>query len=222
MTLRFGLLVFPNVQLLDFAAPYDAFASVDDAEVHVVAQTLDPLACSNGLIFNPTETFETCPQLDVLCVAGGGGVNVLLSNDTVLEFIRKQAAGARYVTSICTGSLLLGAAGLLKGKRATTHWNALDFLTCFGAEAISDRVVQDGNLITAGGVTSGIDFGLTVIGEVLGRKEAETVQLSIEYAPQPPFNSGTPATASPDVLEAAKQKLMASRKWREEIFADWA
>ncbi|MBD8892167.1 DJ-1/PfpI family protein [Roseibium litorale] len=221
MTLRFGLLVFPNVQLLDFAGPYDAFASVAGAEVHVVAQTLDPLRCSNGLVFHPTAAFETCPQLDVLCVAGGGGVNASLVNPAVLGFIREQAAGARYVTSVCTGSLLLGAAGLLKGKRATTHWNALDFLKNFGAEASRDRVVQDGNLITAGGVTSGIDFGLTVIGEVLGQKEAETVQLSIEYAPQPPFNSGIPATASPEVLEAAKQRLLSSRKLREEILSAW-
>lgn len=220
MTLRFGLLVFPNVQLLDLAGPYDAFSAVPGAEVHVVGRTLERVPCSNGLMFQPATTYGTCPQLDVLCVPGGGGVNALLQDEEVLGFIRTQAEGAHYVTSVCTGSLLLGAAGLLEGKRATSHWNALDFLTHFGATAVEERVVQDGKLITAGGVTSGIDFGLTVIGELMGQTEAETVQLSLEYAPAPPFHSGTPAEASPEVLAAARQRLLPSRNRRLELLGE--
>jgi cyclohexyl-isocyanide hydratase len=131
--------------------------------------------------------------------------------------VRVRAAEARYLTSVCTGALVLGAAGLLRGKRATTHWYAHDFLARFGAVPVQDRVVRDRNLITAGGVTSGIDFGLAVVAELLGREEAETVQLALEYAPAPPFGAGTPAEAPPEVLERAKKRLCGSRAAREAI-----
>ncbi|MEJ8476343.1 DJ-1/PfpI family protein [Roseibium algae] len=219
MTLRFGILAFPNVQLLDFAAPYDAFAAVPDAEVLLVSQTTDTLRASTGLSFLPAVTFADCPQVDVLCVPGGAGVNALLGDEPTLAFIRDQAAAAQYVTSVCTGSLLLGAAGLLQGKRATSHWYARDFLKHYGATPVDERIVQDGNVITAGGVTSGIDFGLAVIQALKGQLEAETVQLSIEYAPKPPFNSGTPSEALPEVLSAAKKRLASSRLEREAFFA---
>jgi cyclohexyl-isocyanide hydratase len=144
-----------------------------------------------------------------------------VSDASVLAFIRDRAAEAHYITSVCTGALVLGAAGLLEGKRATTHWNALDFLNRLGAIPVDDRIVRDGKLITAGGVTSGIDFGLAVLAELFGRSEAETVQLQLEYAPAPPFQSGTPKLASEHVLAAARQRLSASRMAREEIFAEW-
>ena len=219
MAFSFGILAFPRVQQLDLTGPYEVFATAKDTEVHLVWKNLDPVISATGLSLTPTMTFADCPPLDVICVPGGGGVNALLRDEDVLGFIRRQAANARFVTSVCTGSLVLGAAGLLEGKRATTHWNALDFLPRFGAVAVEQRVVQDGNLITAGGVTSGIDFGLAVIAELIGRTEAEIVQLSLEYAPAPPFRSGTPQQALPDVLEQARQRLAKTRTEREAILA---
>ena len=216
MTTHFGILVFPQVQQLDLTGPYEIFASAKDTQVHLVWKDLEPVMSSTGLAFTPTATFDTCPPLDVLCVPGGGGVNALLDDEPVLAFLRRQAEAVRYLTSVCTGSLVLGAVGLLRGKRATTHWNALDFLERFGAIPVEDRIVQDGTLITAGGVTSGIDFGLTVVANLLGRIEAEIVQLTLEYAPAPPFQSGTPKDASPEVLRLAKERIAGSRAAREE------
>lgn len=221
MPLRFGLVVFPGVQQLDLTGPYEVFASAPGTEVHLVWKDRGPVMSSTGLSLTPTLAFADCPPLDVLCVPGGGGVNALLRDEAVLAFVRQQASDARFVTSVCTGSLVLGAAGLLDGKRATTHWNALDFLGRFGAEPVSERVVEDGNLITAGGVTSGIDFGLTVIARLLGRAEAETIQLALEYAPAPPFASGTPREASSACLASARERLAGSRAEREAILARW-
>ncbi|KQU81764.1 AraC family transcriptional regulator [Ensifer sp. Root31] len=217
MPFHFGILAFPDVQLLDLTGPYEVFASANETEVHLVWKDLQPVLASTRLPLTPTTTFADCPPLDVLCIPGGSGINALLLDNMVLEFVRERAAQARYVTSVCTGALVLGAAGLLEGKRATTHWNALDFLPCLGATPVEERVVRDGNLITAGGVTSGIDFGLSVIGELLGRTEAEIVQLALEYAPAPPFSSGTPKEASPKVLEQTRQRLVALRTEREKI-----
>lgn len=221
MTVRFGILVFPNVQQLDLTGPYEVFATAKDAEVHLIWKDREPIVSSTGLTLVPTMTFDECPTLDVLCIPGGGGVNPLLKDEEVLDFVRKQAAEARYVTSVCTGSLVLGAAGLIKGKRATTHWYAHDFLSTLGAEPVDERIVQDGNLFTAGGVTSGIDFGLAVVSEIMGQAEAETVQLALEYAPAPPFDAGTPKGASEAVLAATQERLAGSRAQREEIFSNW-
>jgi cyclohexyl-isocyanide hydratase len=168
-------------------------------------------------VLAPTMTFAECPALDVLCVPGGAGINALLRDAEVLAFLRAQAARARYVTSVCTGSLVLGAAGLLKGRRATTHWGAHDFLAKFGAVPTHGRVVRDGNLFTAGGVTAGIDFGLTVAAELLGQEQAQAIQLALEYAPEPPFRSGTPQEAPPQVLAAAKERLASMRNARRAI-----
>jgi cyclohexyl-isocyanide hydratase len=217
MAARFGILVFPNVQQLDLTGPYEIFASARDAEVHLIWKDRQPLKSSTGLPLTPTTTFEECPPLDVLCVPGGGGVNALMEDAAVLDFLRRRAAEVRYLTSVCTGSLVLGAAGLLQGRKATSHWNAHDLLARFGAIPTEGRIVQDGNVITAGGVTSGIDFGLAVIAALLGRDEAETVQLHMEYAPAPPFAAGTPHEARPEILAAAKGRLAASRQAREAI-----
>lgn len=217
MTLRIGFLVFPGVQQLDLTGPFEVFASAPGTEVSLVWKTLEPVTTATGLVLTPDRTFETAPQFDVLCVPGGGGVNGLLGDVETLDFLRRQAAGARFVTSVCTGSLVLGAAGLLRGKKATTHWNALDFLPAFGAIPVEARVVRDGTLFTAGGVTSGIDFALVVVAELIGETEARTIQLALEYAPAPPFGDGTPKTAAPEIVAAAKARMAGSRAERERI-----
>lgn len=217
MSFTVGLLVFPQVQQLDLTGPYEVFASVPEVQVVLVGRTLDEVISATGLVLRPTMDFASCPQLDVLCVPGGLGVNALLTDPVALAFIARQAAGAQYVTSVCTGALVLGAAGLLRGKRATTHWAAHDLLAVFGGIPTQGRVVQDGNLLTGGGVTAGIDFALTLVAQVFGQAAAETVQLGLEYAPSPPFTSGTPDTATADILAQAKARSARSRQERETI-----
>ncbi|GJE27089.1 DJ-1/PfpI family protein [Methylobacterium organophilum] len=217
MTLRFGILCFPGVQQLDLTGPYEVFASAEGATVHLVWKSLEPIRSATGLMLIPDTTLAEAPDFDVLCVPGGSGINALLTDETVLAFLRDKASRARFVTSVCTGSLVLGKAGLLAGRRATTHWNALDFLPRLGATSVEQRVVQDGSLITAGGVTSGIDFGLIVVAELMGREEAETIQLALEYAPAPPFDAGLPSTAPPSIVEAARVRMAGSRREREAL-----
>jgi cyclohexyl-isocyanide hydratase len=219
MTRHIGILVFPGVQQLDLTGPYEVFASLPDTKVHLIWKNREQITSATGLVLIPTTTFGECPTLDVICVPGGGGVNALLEDGETLSFVRAQAKQARYITSVCTGSLVLGAAGLLKGRKATTHWFAHDFLEKFGAIPVQGRVVRDGNLITAGGVTAGIDFGLAVVAELVGRTEAEAIQLGLEYAPAPPFTAGTPSEAPSAVLAAVKERLSPTRKAREAIIA---
>lgn len=217
MTLHFGILAFPQLQLLDLVGPYEVFSAVPGARVDLIWKDLKPVPSSAGLPVTPTTTLATCPPLSVLCVPGGSGINPLLEDADILGFIRDQAARARFVTSVCSGSLVLGAAGLLKGREATSYWNVHDLLARFGAVPKQGRVVRDGDIITAGGVTSGIDFGLAIVAELCGEAEAQTIQLLLEYAPQPPFDSGTPATAKPDILATARQRVAKSRADREVI-----
>jgi cyclohexyl-isocyanide hydratase len=217
MTLQIGILIFPRVQQLDLTGPYEVFASMPAANVHLVWKDRSAITSATGLVLAPTMTFAECPTLDVLCIPGGGGVNALLEDAEVLDFVRAQAARARYVTSVCSGSLVLGAAGLLRGRRATTHWLSHDFLAKFGAIPVHGRVVRDGNLITAGGVTAGIDFGLAVVAELAGQAQAEAIQLALEYAPQPPFRAGTPDEAPPAVLAAVRKQMAPTRAAREAI-----
>jgi len=217
MTLQIGILVFPRVQQLDLTGPYEVFASLPAANMHLIWKDRSAITSATGLVLAPTMTFGECPALDVLCVPGGGGVNALLEDAEVLGFVRAQAARARYVTAVCTGSLVLGAAGLLKGRRATTHWLSHDFLARFGAIPVHDRVVRDGNLITAGGVTAGIDFGLAVVAELAGQAQAEAIQLALEYAPQPPFRAGTPEEAPAAALATVRKQLAPTRAAREAI-----
>lgn len=219
MTLRFGILCFPGVQQLDLTGPYEVFASAQDTQVQLVWKHREPVRAATGLWLTPDVTFEEAPAFDVFCVPGGGGVNALLTDTQTLDFVRAQAATARFVTAVCTGSLVLGQAGLLVGKRAATHWNAMDFLPRLGATPVAERVVRDGKLITAGGVTSGIDFGLSVIAALLGQDEAETIQLSLEYAPAPPFDAGRPERARPEILAAARQRMARSRAERDALLA---
>ncbi len=217
MALQIGILVFPRVQQLDLTGPYEVFASLPGAEVHLVWKDRSPITSASGLVLGPTMTISECPALDVLCIPGGNGVNALLQDAEVLDFVRAQAAQARYVTSVCTGSLVLGAAGLLQGRRATTHWGSHHFLTRFGAIPVQERVVRDGNLITAGGVTAGIDFALTLVAELEGQTQAEAIQLNLEYAPHPPFRAGTPDQAPPAVVATVKEKLAPTLKARQAI-----
>ena len=217
MTLQIGFLLFPQVQQLDLTGPYDVLASLPDVKVHLIWKDLMPITASTGLLLKPTTTFDECPALDVICVPGGSGVGPLMEDDETLAFIKTQAANARYVTSVCTGSLVLGAAGLLKGKRATTHWAYHELLAPLGAIPVQDRVVRDGNLLTGGGITAGIDFALTLAAELFDQATAELVQLQLEYAPAPPFAAGSPETASTSVLEEARQRAADSLKLRAEI-----
>lgn len=219
MTLQIGLLLFPDVQQLDLTGPYEVFASLPDTAVHLVAATPAPVVSATGLVLMPTVTIEDCPRLDVLCVPGGVGVNRLLQDETVLGFVRRQAAGARFVSSVCTGALVLGAAGLLQGRRATTHWNAHDLLAAYGAIPTRGRVVRDGTLLTGGGVTAGIDFALTLVAELAGRAAAEAIQLNLEYAPEPPFDAGTPERAPEAVLASVRERTAGLRARREALAA---
>jgi cyclohexyl-isocyanide hydratase len=155
----------------------------------------------------PTITTANCPQLDVICVPGGAGTDDMVNDEEMLAFLRKQATGAKFITSVCTGSLVLGAAGLLRGYKATTHWSAIDYLAPFGAVPTSTRVCVDRNRITGGGVTAGIDFALTLVSLLVDRPTAEMIQLRLEYNPAPPFNSGSPDTAPPEILARMKERI---------------
>ena len=214
---RAGFLLFPRLTQLDLTGPYQVLASLPGAETHLIWKTREPVAAEHGLAIVPTTTFADCPPLDLICVPGGTGVNAILSDRETLEFLRRVAAGARYVTSVCTGALALGAAGLLRGKRATTHWMSLDLLRAFGAEPVAARVVIDGNVITGGGVTAGIDFGLTVAAEIAGRRTAEAIQLGIEYDPQPPFAAGSPTSAGPELVALARARAAGRQSERVEL-----
>jgi cyclohexyl-isocyanide hydratase len=201
-SLNIGLVLFPNLTQLDLTGPFEAFARIPNATVHLVAKTMDPITSDVGLVLTPTVTMADCLDLDVLCVPGGPGVNDLLVDEEVLDFLRRQGAQARYVTSVCSGGLVLGAAGLLAGYRATTHWASMEFLESFGATPVKARVCIDRNRITGGGVTAGIDFGLYLTGLLAGKETAERIQLYLEYAPEPPFDAGSPETASSQVTSA--------------------
>lgn len=201
---RVGLLLFPEITQLDMTGPYEVFIKLPGAEVHLVSKTMEPVTANGGMKILPTATYTSCPDLDLVCVPGGGGMNPLLNDDETLSFLRKQAKVARYVTSVCTGALVLGAAGLLKGKRAATHWMSRDMLSAFGATPIAERVVVDGNVITGGGVTAGIDFALQVAADAFGPDLAKAIQLGIEYDPHPPFNAGSPEGAGQAIVANAR------------------
>ena len=219
LDLKIGLLLFTDLTQLDLTGPYEVFRKTPDAETLLIAATLEPVRAETGMRILPDIAMSACPQLDVLCVPGGTGVNALMEDTETLTFVRRQAPRLRYLTSVCTGALVLGAAGLLKGKRATTHWASHDLLARFGAIPVDDRVVRDGNVLTGGGVTAGIDFALTLIAELRGADVAKAVQLQIEYAPAPPFDAGTPGTAPASIVSRVRQQGAAMRAKREEIIA---
>jgi cyclohexyl-isocyanide hydratase len=212
---RIGLLAFPAMTQLDMTGPLQVFASLPGADVRVIWKTLDPIQTQGGLRLLPDTTLDDCPQMDVICVPGGFGVIDLMEDEVVLSFLRARAETATFVGSICTGSLVLGAAGLLRGRKATTHWAWTDLLVPLGAIPTPGRVVRDGKFFTGGGVTAGIDFALTMVAEMAGQEAAEAIQLGIEYAPAPPFNAGSPDTARPELVAAVRNRMMANRPERE-------
>ena len=210
-TVNIGILFFPRVTQLDATGPAQVLSRVPGAKMHIIWKTRDPVPTDSGFSVVPTTTFADCPQLDVICVPGGAGQIDLMNDQETLDFLRRQAPGARYVTSVCTGSLVLAAAGLLKGYRSACHWAAREHLKAFGAIPVAERVVRDRNRISGGGVTAGIDFGLTLLAELAGEDAARSVQLMMEYDPQPPFDSGSPEKAGAErvgkLLAAIKPML---------------
>ena len=208
-------MLFDGLTQLDLTGPYEVLARMPDTRVHLVAASREPVRSEWGMVIVPDATFDDAPPLDVLCVPGGWSVNACLTDETLLAFLRDRGERARYVTSVCSGALLLGAAGLLRGYRATTHWLSLDLLSLLGAEAVEARVVRDRNRITAAGVTAGIDFGLALAAELFGVPVAQRIQLAIEYDPAPPFDSGSPRAAPAEVRAAvarASERTLLERR----------
>lgn len=209
--MEIGFVLFPNVTQLDFTGPLQVLHRLPGARVHVVAKTLEPVPSDCGLSLVPTTTFASCPQLDLLCVPGGFGVEDAIVDAALMGFVKEQAKSARYVTSVCTGAFVLGQAGLLKGRRATTHWAYRALLREVGAEPVEARVVRDGNVFTGGGVTAGIDFAFVIAAEVAGEEVAKRIQLAIEYDPLPPFQSGSPSVASTALVASLEERYEARR-----------
>lgn len=205
--IQIGILLYPSVTQLDATGPAQVLSRVPGAKMHMIWKTRDPVPTDAGFSIVPTTTFADCPQLDVICVPGGGGQVAVMGDAEALDFLRKQAAKARYVTSVCTGSLILGAAGLLKGYKSACHWAWRDMLKDFGATPVAERVVRDRNRISGGGVTAGIDFGLTVAAELAGEEVAKSIQLVLEYDPQPPFDAGSPEKAGAERVKRIQERL---------------
>lgn len=203
-----GFVIFPGITQLDFTGPYEILSRLgtppsisvpsrfSQSRTHVVAKTMQPVMSDRGLGIVPTCTLQDCPPLDLICVPGGAGVVDALTDVETVDFIRRQGEQAAYVTSVCTGAFLLGAAGLLKGRKAATHWAYVDLLPLVGARHEKARIVRDGNIVTAGGVSSGIDFAFWIVAELAGPEVAKAIQLGIEYDPSPPFDAGHPDKAS--------------------------
>ena len=213
-SIKIGMILFPNMTQLDFTGPYEVFSRLPNAKVYLLASTLAAIYSESGLTLFANTSFQRSPTLDVLFVPGGLGVNALLKDIEFLQFLKTQGDRARYVTSVCTGSLLLAAAGLLQGYRATTHWLSMELLATFGVETVPERVVIDRNRITGGGITAGIDLGLVLAAELFGDTVAQEIQLWMEYNLAPRFTSSL-RTASPLVVEsvqAQNQPLLETRR----------
>lgn len=217
-----GLLLFPQLTQLDLTGPYEVFVRAPQAQVHLIWKSMAPVYADRGMAILPTTTFEHCPKLDVICIPGGPGQIALMEDELTLDFIRQRSKTAHLITSVCTGSLILGAAGLLQDYEATTHWASLDQLALLGAKPVDARVVRDRNRITGAGVTSGIDFALSVVAELYGEAVAKSIQLNMEYDPAPPFSSGSPRVASAELLQATREALapfLAERRQATELAA---
>ncbi len=210
-----GMLLFPDLTQLDLTGPYEVFARLPATTVHLLAETLHPVRSEYGLTITPDATWASSPPLDVIFVPGGVGVNAMMEHAALLKFLHEQSTSAAYLTAVCTGTLALGAAGLLHGYRAATHWLSRDLLPLFGAQPADERVVVDHNRITGGGATAGIDFGLHVAAVLRDERTAQEIQLMMEYNPQPPFNSGSPTTADPSLVQhvcSTCQHIQANRR----------
>lgn len=201
---QIGLVIYPDMTQLDITGPFQVFSFIPNAQVLILWKNLEPVRSANGLTILPTLTFEQCPNLDVLCIPGGPGQIEMMQDEEVLQFLREQGKTAKFVTSVCTGSLILAAAELLQGYRAACHWAFRDQLAMLGVEVGTERVVIDRNRITGGGVTAGIDFGLAVASQLCGEEMAKTIQLLLEYNPAPPFDAGSPEVAGTALVEQVK------------------
>ena len=202
------MVIFPNLTQLDLTGPYEVFGRLPDTKILLVTESLQPVKSDNGLLLTPDATFDIAPQGDVLFVPGGRGIFDAMQNKKLIRFLKQQAVNAKYITSVCTGSLVLAAAGLLDGYKATTHWLSLNLLKLFNIDVVEERVVIDRNRITGGGVTAGIDFGLYVAAKLFNEDVAREVQLMMEYNPAPPFNAGSPKTADEKIVD----RVVSSRK----------
>ncbi|NIG56851.1 DJ-1/PfpI family protein [Chitinophaga sp. Cy-1792] len=218
--LKVGMLLFPDMTILDFTGPYEVFSKAWCFEVIPVAVNTDPVKVEGGLIIQAAVSYHDCPQLDVIFVPGGKGINPLLTDKQTISFLQQQAEKARYITSVCTGALVLAAAGLLDGYKATTHWRSLELLRMFGVETVEARVVKDRNRITGGGVTAGIDFGLSFAATIAGEELAKVIQLQLEYNPQPPFHAGSPKTAEMPVLQKTRELTQLMLETRKKIIKE--
>jgi cyclohexyl-isocyanide hydratase len=207
--------LFEDFDQIDLTGPFEVLSRLPNSTYRIFAKSVSPAKDIRGLRLMPDATLAEAPQLDLLHVPGGFGQEVLMEDDDLLDWVRRQAEGARYVFSVCTGALICGAAGLLKGRRATTHWSAFHLLPYFGAIPVDERVVVDGNLFSAGGVTAGIDGALHVAAALRGDDTAQIIQLQMQYAPEPPFNSGTPKTAPPAIFETARMAVQAITEQRQ-------
>jgi cyclohexyl-isocyanide hydratase len=214
--LHIGSLLFEGLDQIDLTGPFEVLSRLPNSTCRLYGKTAEPVRDLKGLRLTPDAALADAPPLDVLHVPGGFGQEALMEDAEVLAWIRQQAAGARSIFSVCTGALLCGAAGLLKGRRATTHWASFHLLPFFGAIPVDERVVVDGNWIFAAGVTAGIDGALRLAAELRGEDVAKGIQLYMAYAPEPPFNSGTPKTAPPAILEQARQSVRAITAEREQ------
>ena len=214
--LRIGSLLFEGVDQIDLTGPFEVLSRIPNSTYRIYAKTMEPVRDLKGLRLTPDATLAEAPPLDVLHVPGGFGQEALMEDAEVLGWIRQQAAGACRIFSVCTGALLCGAAGLLKGRRATTHWASLHLLPYFGATPVNERVVIDGSFVFAAGVTAGIDGALRLVAELRGDDAARAIQLYMAYAPEPPFDSGTPETAPPEILQRTREATHAITAQREE------
>lgn len=213
--LQIGSLLFHDLDQIDLTGPFEVLSRIPNSSYRIYGKTAEPVRDVKGLRLTPDAALSDAPQLDVLHVPGGFGQETLMEDAEVLDWIKKQAAGARIVFSVCTGALLCGAAGLLKGRRATTHWASFHLLPYFGAIPVDERVVVDDNWICAAGVTAGIDGALRLAAELRGEDVARTIQLYMVYAPEPPFDSGTPENAPAAILAQARQSLAGITAQRE-------
>ena len=198
-----GLVFYPGMTSLDMVGPHQVFSALPGVELHRIWKTLDPIKTDDGLVILPDTTFENCPPLDVICVGGGLGQMAVVDDPEALEFFRKQGSTAKFITSVCGGSEFLAKAGLLQGYRAATHWGMREQLASLGVEVGTERVVVDRNRITGGGVTAGIDFGLTIASILYGEETAKIIQLLLEYNPAPPFDVGSPEKAGIELVNKA-------------------
>ena len=210
-----AFLVFPNVTQLDLTGPAQVLSRLGNVTLNLVWKDTNPVPTDAGFPLLPTATFDEVAQADILCVPGGLGTMEIMQDEAVLNWLRKIAAEADWVTSVCTGSLVLGAAGLLKGYRSACHWASVDQLAFFGATPVRERIVEDRNRFSGGGVTSGIDFALALAARIRGEDFARFIQLSIEYDPHPPFDAGSPDKVSPEILERYHKLIAAAVPDRE-------